>query len=126
MYKRQDNYREKAWEDWWLERLPDGSVRIHLQGATYYPEEFVVPDLGSSSESCPEDDWGCEQRYLHWPYAFYDPITAETVPMQGALVLNVRRDALGSLLLYHMRTGPGQLVLLTDCQAEHFRRVANE
>jgi hypothetical protein len=118
-----EDLQETPLESWWLERLPDGGVRVHLHGARYYPQSFVVPDLGSSLESCPENDGACRQRYGQWPYAFYDPIAVETVPMQGALVLDVRVDLFGTLLLHHMRTGPKQLVGLWECEAEHFRQV---
>lgn len=114
---------ETTWNPWWLERLPDDGVRVHLQDARYYPEDFVVPDLSTAVESCADDDLVCRQRYREWPSAFWDPIADETVPMEGALVLNVRVDLLGRPLLHHMRTGPKQLVVISHCQAEQFRRV---
>lgn len=120
---RHDHVQETTWNAWWLERLPDHGVRVHLRGARYYPKDLVVPDLATGVASCADDDPVCRQRYREWPSAFWDPIAEETVPMQGALVLNVRVDLLGQPLLHHMRTGPKQLVAITDCQAEHFRRV---
>jgi len=108
---------------WWLEHLPDGGVRAHLQGAWYYPQQMVVPDLEAAAESCPPDDTMCRHRYLEWPYAFFDPISNQPITMAGALVLSVRADLSGELLLHHMRTSSTQLIAIPDCRAEHFRRV---
>ncbi len=120
---RDGRAQQTTWNPWWLERLPDGGVRVHLRDARYYPEDFVVPDLSTAVESCAEGDLVCRQRYGEWPSAFWDPIAEESVPMQGALVLSVRVDLLGRPLLHHMRTGPKQLVVISHCQAEQFRRV---
>lgn len=27
---------ETPWNEWWMERFPDGRVRVHLEGARYY------------------------------------------------------------------------------------------
>jgi hypothetical protein len=120
---REYRVEETARKRWWLEHLPSGGVRVHLQGAKYYPQGMVVPDLGSAVDSYAPDDAACRQRYNQWPYAFYDPIADEAVTMGGALVLNVRVDLSGELLLHHMRTGSDQLIVMSECQAELFRRV---
>lgn len=121
--RRDGHAQETTRNPWWLEHLPDDGVRVHLRGARYYPMGFVVPDLSTAAESCAADDPVCRQRYREWPSAFWDPITLETVPMQGALVLNIRLDLFAEPLLHHMRTGPKQLVVLSHCQSEQFRRV---
>jgi hypothetical protein len=114
---------ETAGEHWWLECLDSRGVRVHLQGAKYYPLGMVVPDLQLAVESCPSDDAACRHRYDQWPYAFYDPIADEPVTMAGTLVLNVRLDLSGRLLLHQMRTSSKELIGISHCQSEHFRRV---
>jgi len=120
---QQHRVEETAGERWWLERLDSGGVRVHLQGAKYYPQGMVVPDLRLAVESCPSDDAACRHRYDQWPYAFYDPIADEPVTMAGSLVLNVRVDLSGRLLLHQMRTSPKELIVIWQCQGEHLRRV---
>lgn len=29
-----------AWNKWWVERFPDGAVRVHLNGGRFYPSEI--------------------------------------------------------------------------------------
>lgn len=43
---RRENYTfETPWNKWWLERFPDGRVRVHLKGARYYLGGIPVAEI---------------------------------------------------------------------------------
>ncbi len=70
---------ETPWNEWWVERLANGGVRLHLDGARYYPEGPIIAELDGEGYPCPEDEPDCPERYQLGPYDFYDPIADETV-----------------------------------------------
>lgn len=115
---------ETPWNAWSLERLADGRVRIHLQGARYYLEGIRIAEENGMHpawlDSECDDPWCAEA----WPRGFFDPVGHdEVVHMVEELVLNVRSDSSGQLHLLHMRIGGG-LGFGLVCQWEEFRRVA--
>jgi len=115
---------ETPWAPWSLEYLPSGSVRIHLQGARFFPEGATVAELDGWGLPCPESGPCLEATH---PYPFYDPIEDAAVEMIGELVLQVRVDASGRRLLHHMGlSGDEEGFALIGCQASQFRRVAEE
>jgi hypothetical protein len=73
---------ETSWNRWWVERLPDGRVRVHLEGARYYAGE---PSYAGDTGYC-------------------DPFSEPpvSVEMVGELILNVRSLSSGEIILYHM------------------------
>lgn len=95
---RDRTYYETPWNKWWVERLPHGGARVHLEGARYYLN-FAADEL------------------------FYDPFAKESVEMVGELILNVRGLSSGELILHHMWThGDGGFALIGG-ETEMFRRV---
>lgn len=114
---------ETAWNPWWLEQLPDGGVRVHLQGARYYPEGPIIAELDGEGYPCPEDEPDCPERHQLGPYGFYDPIADETLYMIRELVLTVRTDSSGELLLLHMAEGGDEGFVIFGCESTMFRRV---
>lgn len=101
---------ETGWNGWGVQRLRDGRVRVHLQGARFYPEGIALAEEGG---------WG------HGVGSFYDPISLGRVDMSGKLILNVRVDPDGELILYHMWSTGDQGFALTGCERDVFRRVAS-
>jgi len=114
--RSQDYFWESPWGPWYLERFPDGRVRLHLEGGRYYlydidiaeregfvPREALLPPLEEP-----------------WPHGFWDPVAEEFVNMPHKLVLNVRSDN-GELVLFHMYYGSQGGVALGHW--EEFRRV---
>jgi hypothetical protein len=99
---------ETGGNSWGLQRLGDGRVRVRLKGARYYPDGIAVAEAGG---------WG------HGTLDFYDPITVRPVDMDGKLVLNVRVDPDGELILYHMWSTGDQGFALIGCERDIFRRV---
>lgn len=99
---------ETPWNQWNVHRFPDGRVRATLEGARYYAAGTRVAEDGGR--------FGGEMR-------FYDPIAHEFLDTERELVLNVRVDSSGELLLLHMwSTGDdGYPVFL--CGWTFFRRV---
>jgi hypothetical protein len=88
---------ETPWNKWWVERFPDGRVRVHLEGARYYVDGIEMAErdgLHATSSGPP------------WPYSFYDWFVEGqekwSVEMVGKLVLNVRQVSSGEIVLAHM------------------------
>ncbi len=112
---------ETPWNEWWVEYLPDGRVRVHLQGARYYLAGIRTAELDGMGNPCPEEMPDC--GWEHNPWSFYDPIADESLHMIGELVLNVRSDSSGRLLLHHMWTTPDRGFAIIGGEAEEFHRV---
>ncbi len=91
---------ETPWNEWWVERFPDGRVWVHLRGARFYAAGIRIAELEGMSGSCPENQPDCFWGKMPW--SFYDPIADESLYMVGKLVLNVQSDASGNLVLLHM------------------------
>lgn len=106
---------ETPWNKWSLERFPDGRVRVHLQGARYYAAGILDAERDGMEPADPETP------RLPWP--FYDPFADEHLEMVNKLVLNVRADASGELLLHHMWMHSDRWFALAGCEEEQFRRV---
>jgi hypothetical protein len=120
----EDDYSyETPWSRWWLEYLPGGSVRIHLEGARFFAEGAAIAQLDGWGLPCPESG-PCLEAI--GPYAFYDPIEDDAVEMIGELVLQVRVDASGRLLLHHMRADNDEGFALMGCETRQFRRVVGD
>jgi hypothetical protein len=114
-YQIRGAYRhETPWNDWSLELLPDGGVRVHLEGARYYPDGIKTAE---------RDGWQSWGDPDPSPMPFFDPIAEELVEMLGELVLQVRVDSSGRLLLHHMWTYHDRGFVVSGCESEQFRRV---
>jgi len=115
---------ETPWNEWWMERFPDGRVRVHLQGARYYVEGIEVAERNGMHPPCPQDQPNCWGVLGPPPRGFYDPVADERVHMVGGLVLNVRGDSAGKLLLLHMWLArDDEAFAMIDCERDQFRRV---
>ena len=98
IYTNEEGYSyETPWNEWGVERFPDGRVWVHLEGARYYVGGIEMAErdgLHPISSGPP------------WPYSFYDWFVEAgekwSVEMVGKLVLNVRRVPSGELVLAHM------------------------
>jgi hypothetical protein len=103
---------QTPWNRWWVERFSDGRIRVHFEGARYYLRGSGIAEL----EGTP---YGASS--LPWP--FRDPFSDEYVDMVGRLVLTVRVDSRGELLLHHMFYSADEGFGRTHCQQQYFRRV---
>jgi len=93
--QREDHVYETPWNEWSVERFPDGRVRVHLKGARYYLEGIRVTEEGGVIPAALPVVGG-------EPWPFYDPFAKESVYMVGELIFNVRRLSSGELILAHM------------------------
>jgi hypothetical protein len=94
---------ETPWNRWWIERLPGDRVWLHLQGGRYYLPGVKFGELGGRFFPCPEDWPDCRGGQEPEPWSFYDPYGREFLKMVDVLVLNVRSDGSGNIVLHHMR-----------------------
>lgn len=100
IYRKGDYVYETPWNKWWVERLPDGRARLHLDGARYY---LIWVERGD--------------------YLFHDPIGNESIKMIGELVLEIRRLSSGEIILHHMWDSSDRGFAIIGGEAEMFRRV---
>lgn len=114
---------ETGWNEWRLERFADGRVRLHLEGARYYIRGISIGERDGYTYSGPKGvpDSSGEPEGLPW--LFYDPFGHDHLEMVRELVLTVRVDSAGELLLHHMSYSSDEGFGLTGCQERHFRRV---
>ncbi|HUW96177.1 MAG TPA: hypothetical protein VMW58_10355 [Anaerolineae bacterium] len=103
----EDYVYETPWNKWSLERFPDGRLRICLEGARFYEEGIRVAEQGVGLER----------------WVFYDPVSNESVDMRAKVVLNVRIDRSGELLLYHMWSSADEGFAIVGCERNMFRHV---
>jgi hypothetical protein len=122
-FRLKDYVYETQWSEWWLERFPDGRVRVHLQGARYYASGITIAELEGLGMPCPTSQPGCTGEPRLPPYPFFDPFAREYLHMERELVLNVRVDSAGELLLHHMWFHSDRGFAVAGCEADHFRRV---
>ena len=114
---------ESQWAEWRVERFPDGRVRVHLEGGRYYASGITIAELDGLGFPCPTSQPGCTGEPRLPPHPFYDPFAREYLYMESELVLNVRVDSAGELLLHHMWYHSDGGFAVSGCQADHFRRV---
>ena len=122
-YILKDYVYQTQWEEWWLERFPDGRVRVHLEGARYYASGITIAELEGLGMPCPTSQPGCTGEPRLPPHSFYDPFAREYLYMEGELVLNVRVDSTGEFLLHHMWYHSDGGFAIADCEGEQFRAV---
>jgi len=122
-YKRGYVY-ETPWNRWWVERFPDGRIRLHLQGARYYLAGTRTAEFdGMSDQLDPDRRLGSWYPSGPHPFAFYDPYARELLHMVGELVLNVRINSSGELILHHMWTSSDRGFAIFRGGKEVFRRI---
>lgn len=100
IYRKSDCEYKTPWNKWWVERLPDGRARVHLEGARYY---LIWVERGD--------------------YLFHDPFGNESIEMTEELVLNIRRLSSGEIILHHMWDSSDRGFAIIGGEAEMFRRV---
>lgn len=113
---------ETPWNEWWLERFPDGRVWVHLQGARYYLAGIRIAELEGLPEPAPTDQpelWGKDR----FPLSFYDPFGKEFLEMVGELILSVRSDDSGEIILHHMWGSADRGFAIIGGEMEVFRRI---
>jgi len=115
---------ETPWNEWWVETMGDGAIRLHLQGGRYYPDGILIAELDGVGLPCPESEADCWEGLDLPAYGFYDPVQNDTVFMVAELALNARCDSSGELLLLHMCPAPDECFVVFGCEAGQFRRVA--
>lgn len=99
---------------WWVEHLQGGEIRLHLEGARYYAAGVEIAECEGL------ESYGHQQPH---PMPFFDPFAEEGVFMVGELVLQVRTDSSGELLLHHLWMTHDRGFAMTGCQRLQFRRV---
>ncbi len=115
---------ETSWSGWSLERFPDGRIRLHLEGARYFPGGSSMAELRGLDSPCADPLPQCLKG--HHPWLFRDPIGNESVVMVGELVLNVQVESPEQLVLLPMldNVDAGWRLALSGKALDAFYRVA--
>lgn len=111
---------ESPSKEWTVERFPDGRVWLHLPGARYYLGGIKMAERDGLQAAPYPGFWGTSGPP---PSSFYDPIADEHLEMVAKIVLNVRIDSSGELVLMHMWSHHDRGFPMAGCQSEQFRRV---
>jgi hypothetical protein len=117
---------DSGWRTWSLDTDEDGITRVHLDGARYFlegTERAEADGLIDPKNPCltPTDcDWGLR------PFPFYDPFSGELMHMVGELVLIVRADSRGQLILHHVWTSADGGFPIIGGDREVFKRIARQ
>lgn len=99
----ENGYRfQTPWNEWYLERLPNDQVRVHLAGARYY--------LAGRSLRTHLD-------------TLVDPFAEEWVDPQNELLLNVQMESGRGLVLHHMWITDDRGFAQFGGDKEFFRRI---
>ena len=109
---------DSGWNEWILEELPIGIVRLHLKGGRYY---LAGISFGESNGKIPciENDCTLEGESR----GFYDPFAEEVVYMRDELILVVQLDSSNRLILHHMWTSSDRGFLVFGGDSEIFHQV---
>ncbi|OGO40819.1 MAG: hypothetical protein A2W36_05860 [Chloroflexi bacterium RBG_16_58_14] len=121
---REDYFYKSPRNKWWLERLTNGLIRIHLSGGRYYLAGIDIGEREGLGPVCPPDDPDC--FWENQPEVFYDPFAKESIEMVGELVLNVQLDKNGNLILHHMWTSSDSGFAIIGGEEEIFRLVDSD
>ncbi|HUW14590.1 MAG TPA: hypothetical protein VM537_33025 [Anaerolineae bacterium] len=114
---------ETPWSEWWLERFADGRIRLHLRGARYYVDGTRIGELDGYAYGLGVGNASPGDKPSTVPWPFYDPFTHQHLEMVGELILNVRVDSQGQILLHHMSYTSNGGFVMSGCQQDQFRRI---
>jgi hypothetical protein len=92
-----DYFYRSPWNEWYVERSPDGNLDLHLKGMRYYASGI---ELGESSGR----DWGDEDS----PFPFYNADEDKIIEMIDKVILRVKSDksSPGGIVLLQMQVDP--------------------
>jgi hypothetical protein len=112
---------ESTWEDWWIERLPDGCIYLHLNGGQYFIGGKSFAKMIKGIYPCTNDDLSCTG--IGHPWSSYDRIRDTLVDMSSELILHVRITSFGEILLLHMASGVDSGFPLIGAESQFFRKT---
>lgn len=118
---------ETPWNRWWVERLPDGRMYLHLMGAKYFLQGPSFADKLSNGYliPCPQERArACDDDKVQIPFYAYDWIGGEYIPMAGELILNIRVDSSGRIILVHMWSSSDGGFPIIGGESEIFRKMS--
>ena len=119
---------ETPWKDWWIERLSDGRLHLHLEGARYFlngpsfaenENVYFVPCPNGGSPNC-------KDGLFRISFLFYDWIGKEFVEMTDELILNIRVDNSGNAILVHLWESSDGGFPIIGGETELFRKETSQ
>lgn len=120
-YDKRNNYSwETPWNKWSLEKLPDGNMRLHLQGGRYFLAGIEVAERDGLGPPCTAEYPNCGWDLS--PELFYDPFEEQLIEMVNELALNIRMVS-SELILHHVWTSGDRGFAIFGGEQEIYRRV---
>lgn len=108
---------------WRLKYFADGRVRLYLQGGRYFRRGLEFARLNGWELSPLASDSDLPQNESKRLALFYDPIAQEYLTMENELVLNIRANKSGDLLLLQMWTSSDEGFSIIGRKSEIFQRI---
>ena len=120
IYKDKGIAIESPLNNWWLEELSDGGIYLHLEGAKYY---FYGPSRTDKYKTiCPAGDSTCEQVMNQISNEAYDWIGNNWIDVSDQLILNVRMESNGNVILMHLWDSGDQGFPIIGGESEIYRK----
>lgn len=107
--------------EWYLQHFPDGSIYLHLLSGRYYVEGIKRAEQDGRDLPCTQEFSDC--WWENDPFLFYDPYRDSFVEMLDQLILTIRADRLGDIVLHHLWTSSDRGFTLIGGEDEIFRRI---
>jgi hypothetical protein len=116
---------ETPWNAWRVEQQSDRRIHLYLDGAKYFLEGVdAVDKTRGSLIPCPDaDNPSCINGVIVVPFPAYDWIGDELVEMIDSLVLNVRMDSSGDIILVHLWLSSDRGFPILGGESEIYRKV---
>ncbi len=121
LYREQEVQVEAPCANWRIERLVDDRIYLHLLGAKYYFNGLSFADRGHTP--CLDGDNFCKEIIDQIPVVSYDWIGKEYVDTTGQLILNIRQDASGEIILLHLWDSSDRGFPIIGGEAEIYRQT---
>jgi hypothetical protein len=114
---------ETGWESCFLESLSNDRMYFHIIGGRYFAAGENVAELEGMGIPCPEDDPNCYSG--NNPRFFYDPYSGNRVEMIKELMLILREDNDGKLILHHTWISRDRGFAVIGKDKEIFRKLSD-
>jgi hypothetical protein len=109
---------------WWIEKLSDGRVYLHLKGGKYYLNGVSFAKRVDTGDSICIDDSPLCANATRLPLYLYDWIGDDFVRVEGELILNIRATQSGEIVLLHLWSSSDKGFPLIGGDSEIFRRTS--
>jgi hypothetical protein len=120
VYFEQGVVYKSDWSNWYLEKINDERIYLHLKGAKNYFYGFTKTI--QESTPCQNKDNKCGEIKIQVPVRAYDWIGKNWVDSDNQLILNIRQDSSQNIILLHLWETSDRGFPIIGGEAEIFRK----